>query len=249
LCALNSAGYGAGPGNVAVSDLTILDLDSGTFRTLIADGAVEALYAPSGIELAYILATPSTYELHWRDADGSDRLLASDVSFTWSIAPSGQAVAFTRESGYGLSVDPGLFVASVDAAEVIRVSAVDKAGSGSTADVPVWSPDSAQILLADWGSGPAAELIFANADGSGDDGLAIDPALASNGWATIAIPTILWAPDGETLVVSPAACAEPYGPSPVVRYHLDRRASLLRQGALLAEAGTPIAWENPGESL
>ena len=57
--------HGAGPDNIAVSDLAIFDLTSGTSEPLISDNVVEALWAPNGADLAYILATPETYELRW----------------------------------------------------------------------------------------------------------------------------------------------------------------------------------------
>jgi len=99
--------HGAGPDTIAVSDLAIYDLTTGASQVLLRDNVVEALWAPNGRGLAYILATPETYELRWRTDAGDDRLLARDVTFHWSTAPSGEAIAFARESCYSLTQVPG----------------------------------------------------------------------------------------------------------------------------------------------
>jgi hypothetical protein len=102
---------GAGPGNLAVSDLWMADYPSGSEAMLIeTDSVVEALWAPDGSGFFYIGATPETYELRFRALSGEDRLLARDVAPTWNVSPPGNYVAFTRETGYNLPGAPGLFI-------------------------------------------------------------------------------------------------------------------------------------------
>jgi hypothetical protein len=159
--------HGAGPTPVTVGDLSILGLASGQVSTIFTDDVVEALLAPNGSDIAYILATAGTYELHSRAESGKDRVPASDVAFTWSIAPSGEAVAFRRESRYGLGGTPGLYVVSVFAGVEVQVSDADKAANARTTEVPCWSADSSQLVLPQWAAVDASpRLILANADGS-----------------------------------------------------------------------------------
>lgn len=241
--------HGAGPDNIAVSDLAIYDLTTGTSETLFPDNVVEALWAPNGADLAYILATPETYELRWRTASGEDRRLARDVTFNWSIAPSGEAVAFTRESRYSLTQDPGLFVVRVADGVELKVSDSDAQGYGSVSDQPLWSPDSAWVVMPLWATSDPI-LSLAHADGSGSLDLAIDPAHAAEWWATAAIPNFLWYPDRDRLVAAPAASqAEMGGPSPLVVYDLDLDRGLLENGQLLAEVNALIGWDVPGRSV
>lgn len=242
--------HGAGPGNVSVSDLAILDVASGTVTPLFSDNIVEALWAPNGQDFAYILATPSTYELHWWTAAGEDRLLSDDVTFTWSVSPLGDAVAFTRESGYELSLEPGLFVASVATGTEVRLSDVDKSGRGGIEDQPIWSPDGSFVLLNTWGSPGDPQLVFARSDGSRTVHLMIDPALSSNWWYTDVIPGLLWHPDGEHLLTVPGVSAgEMGGPSPVVLFRIDFERDLLMDAVLLGEAMALIEWAVPGHSV
>jgi hypothetical protein len=241
--------HGAGPDNIAVSDLAVYDLTTGTSETLHPDNVVEALWAPNGLDLAYILATAETYELRWRSASGGDRLLARDVTFNWSIAPSGEAVAFTRESRYSLTSDPGLFVVRVPDGAEIKVSDSDAQGFGSVSDQPLWSPDSDWVVLPLWATSDP-RLSLAHADGSGTLDLEIDPAHAGEWWATAAIPNFLWDPARDRLVAAPATSqGEMGGPSPLVVYDLDLERGALENGTLLAEITALIGWDGPGRSV
>jgi len=244
------ADHGAGPGNLSVSDLAILDVSTGSVSRLFDDGVVEAQWAPNGKDFAYILATDTTYELHWRSADGADRLLALDVSFTWSISPDGGRVAFTRESGYLNPASLGLYVVPASDGMAIRVSSADKSGTGSIDDQPFWSPDGETVLLPLWSGPETSRLVLARSDGGGEVDLAIDPAYASNWWYTLTIPRFLWHPDGEHLVALPAVSHDEMGgPSPLVLYRLDRVTNTLTDAAMFGEAATLIAWNVPGESV
>jgi hypothetical protein len=243
------ATHGAGPGPISVSDLAILDLATGEVQVLLPDNVVEALWAPNGRDLAYIFATPSTYELHWRDSTGDDRILARDVTFNWAISPAGDAIAFTRESRYALTVEPGLYVVGVEDGVEVKVSDADAQGFGSISDQPIWSPDGVWVALPVWASEPM-RVSLGRADGSSALDLQIDPALGSEWWATAALANFIWHPDGVHLVAAPAASQnEMGGPVPIVVYTLDLEAGMLRQGRLIAEVGSLIGWDVPGQSV
>lgn len=241
---------GAGPAGVSVSDLSILDLENGTVEVLLGDDVVKALWSPDGAAIAYILATDRTYELHWRTTDAVDRILAYDVTFTWSIAPSGRAVAFTRESGYGLDIEAGLYVVDVASGEERLIADVDNSGTGSVTDRPYWSPDGRELILSHWGGPDEPRLILAMADGSGAFDLALDEALADEWWATIALTGVIWDIDGSHLLtLSTMASREMDGPSPLVYYRLDRDSLELTDGILLGEVDGMIDWAVPGSSV
>lgn len=250
LMALEFPDQGAGPGGVSVSDLSILNLESGSVETLLEDDVVKGLWSPDGDALAYILATGKTYELLWRTHDGVDRTLAYDVSFTWSIAPSSRVVAFTRESGYELDIEPGLYIVDVDSGEELMIADVDKHGTGSMTDQPYWSPDSSEVILSHWGGPDEPHLILAKADGSGSFDLILDEESAGEWWATIALTDIIWDVDGlHLLTLSSMASSEMGGPSPLVYYRLDRASHKLTDGILLAEVDEMIGWATPGRSI
>ena len=243
------ATHGAGPGPISVSDLAILDLATGEVQVLLPDNVVEALWAPNGRDLAYIFATPSTFELHWRVSTGDDRILARDVTFNWAISPAGDAIAFTRESRYALTVEPGLYVVGVEDGVEVKVSDADAQGFGSISDQPIWSPDGVWVALPVWASEPM-RVSLGRADGSSALDLQIDPALDSEWWATAALANFIWHPDGVHLVAAPAASQnEMGGPVPIVVYTLDLEAGMLREGRLIAEVGSLIGWDVPGRSV
>jgi hypothetical protein len=251
LMAAHWGDHGAGPGNVSVSDLSILDLDTGLVTTLISDNVVEALWSPDGEAIAYILATPATYELHWRGRDGSDRTLAENVTFTWSISPSGETIAFTRESGYEITIDPGFYAVRVDSGDEVKLSDLDKSGTGSTADFPFWSFDASQVILSHYGGPGEARLVWARGDGteSRELGLLTDTGQERR---DLALPFLLWDPDGEHLY---AASGE-YGggggmggPSPLVRYRLERTDYTLVEPETIGSFHQVIGWAVPGYSL
>jgi hypothetical protein len=241
---------GKGPTPASVSDLSILDPNTGAVQTVLPDSVVEAHWAPNGEDIAYILATDTTYELHWRYADGRDVKLASDVAFTWSVSPLGDAVAFTRQSRYGLNAAPGLYIVTIATGKEVKASDVDLAGYGGQADEPVWSPDGQQVALSSWGSPDGQRMVLAQANGSGSIDLKVDPALSGNWWASLALPSFLWDPDNEHWVGAPAVSQGGMGgPSPLVVYRLDRASGTVTEGKLLAEVNTLIGWDMPGRSV
>jgi hypothetical protein len=113
---------GAGPSDLAVGRLTVTDLSTQAKEVVLPDNVVSAGWAPNGLDFAYIMAVPDTYELRWRAATGEDKLLAVDVPHTLRISPDGRSVAFTRESSYGLAADPGLYVVEIETGTETQVS-------------------------------------------------------------------------------------------------------------------------------
>jgi len=254
LMAAEFGDHGAGPGNVSVSDLSILNLGTGQVTQVFPDNVVEAEWGPDGTSFAYILATPVSYELRWRTEGGEDHLLASDVSFTWSVSPSGKVIAFTRETGYELDEAPGLFVVTVPDGRITKLSDADKAGAGSIVDRPAWSPDSREVIFSLWGADPI-RLILARADGSRVFDLAPDPAAADVWWSGMQIPEMLWFPDGEHVLVNTTAIHPDAGMDgmggtrALVTYRIDRSEHRLADGRFVGEAMGLIGWNVPGESF
>jgi len=138
---------GAGPANLSASDLWLYDITTKNDKLIFQDdNVVEAIWAPDGQDFAYLLATPTTYELHWRSVSGADRLLARDVAPTFSFSPDGKSIAFTRESGYKVGV-PGVYIVPVDGGPERKIGSADRMGMGSISDLPLWSPDGQYLLL------------------------------------------------------------------------------------------------------
>jgi Tol biopolymer transport system component len=243
--------HGAGPGNVSVSDLSILDLETGQITTLLSDNVVEAAFAPNGQDIAYILAVPTTYELHWRSPDGVDRILAIDVTFTWGISPTGEQVGFTRESGYEIDIDPGFYVVDISSGEETKLSNVDKSGTGSISDHPFWNFDGSEVILSHYGGPDEARLVWARVDGSKTHDIGLQSG-SGEPWANALISYLLWDPDGEHLYAVPAISTTEGGmggPSPLVRYRLDRTSWTLADGEQVGEVSFVLDWAVPGVSL
>lgn len=250
LYARSFVGPGLGPGRVSASDLAIYNLTANAMTVLFEDDVVEALWAPNGTDLAYILASSAGYELRWRGAGGEERLLARDVSFSWSFSPLGERIAFTRETGYGSAAQPGLYVVDRETGAEVRVSSVDKSGTGGIADAPSWSFDERWVLLSHWGGPDEPQVVLARADGGGDLRLRLDPSLQEQWWYTPVLPRLLWFPDGEHLLGIPEASQQSLGgPYALVRFRLDPEQALLSDGEMLAEVGGLIGWEVPGRSV
>jgi heat shock protein HslJ len=251
LYATHFPNQGAGPAQISVTDLWMLPLTSqeGTpiFQT---DDIVEALWAPDGEQIAYIRATPESYELRWRTPAGEDRLLASDVAFAFSISPDGSRVAFTRESGYQLAVTPGLYVVDVTTGEERHIASVDRAGTGGLEDRPVWSPAGDQVILPVIGHAENLGLWRGAVDASSAGRIEFDPALAAEGWYNVVPSNLLWIDSthlvGTAYLMGPEAAlgGEPH----VIRYELDAGLGTVVGGEILAE-GLLVGWDQPGASV
>lgn len=242
-----SPDQGVGPGNLSVGDLWWLDVRSGQTRAIFTDeNVVEAACAPDGQNFAYVRATPETYELHWYTATGEDKLLAKDVAFTFSVSPAGNQVAFTRESNYNIGGTPGLYVVDIASGQERQISTVDRAGMGSVADQPIWSPDGSHILL------PVASdvntWIVAATDGSQTTQLNFSPEVttALNNYS---VGFVLWHPDGIHLVGSSFPGMQG-GPSKVMLFSLNPALDTVISAKVLREDDSiVVGWNKPGESL
>lgn len=102
--------------------------------------------------------------------------MALDVPREFTLSPDGSAVAFTRESGYGLPGKPGIYVVDITTGYQEMPSDVDRAGTGGTGSAwaPLWSPDGAGLLLRAYAGGSNPGLVWAARDGSWSHAFALD---------------------------------------------------------------------------
>ena len=259
--------HAAGPGGLAAGPLLNLDMSSGQTETLIDDNVVAFAWAPDGQAFAYILAVDDTYELHWHSATGEDILLAVDVPRAFSVAPSGEQIAFTRESGYEVGGEPGLYVVNVADGQERPISAVDRAGLGGSGPTwqPIWSSDESSLLLqVSAGDGP--DFVWAAADGRSEFTFltstlndAIDAAWQEanpGGAMAMCADTRVVLVNGRSLITGVSLCPEPMsGPMPgshLAVLTLDPDAGTLAVEKLLPLPAGPAslaAWNAPGESV
>jgi hypothetical protein len=251
LYASHFSSEGAGPAHLAVSDLWMADYPSGAAQAILpADTVVEALWAPDGQALAYILATPERYELHWRTLAGDDRLLATDLAPTWSVSPSGDRVAFTRESGYESVGPPGLYVVPAAGGAEVKLSDVDRHGSGGIGDRPDWSLDGSHVALSysDPSNGHLG-LIVAAADGSATADLTFGPSVAPEIVSGGMPASVLWHPDLRHLVALGGNYYGMGGPQDVVLFELDPALTTIVGGAAFGVSLGVVDWAVPGTSI
>ncbi len=259
--------HAAGPGSLAAGPLRRLIMSSGQTDTLIDDNVVAFAWAPDGKAFAYILATDETYQLRWHAATGEDFLLAVDVPRSFSIAPSGEAIAFTRESGYEVGGEPGLYVVNVADGQERPISAVDRAGLGGSGSAwqPIWSADESSLLLqVSAGDGP--DFVWAAADGRSEFTFltsALNEAVnaawqEANPGAPMAMcaDTTVVLVNGRSLITGVSLCPEPMsGPMPgshLAVLTIDPDAGTLAVEKLLPLPAGPAslaAWNAPGESV
>ncbi|MCC6456703.1 MAG: META domain-containing protein [Caldilineaceae bacterium] len=246
---------GGGPGQLSVTDLWAYNVKSEQAEPIFQEEViVEAEWAPDGEHLVYVLATDTTYELRWRTPEGEDKLLASDAAFTFSVSPTGEQVAFTRESNYKVGGQPGLYVVDIASGEETMLSDFDRAGTGSIEDKPVWSPDGSHILLSTFGVQPEPELLRATVDQSLEDRetipLAFDSSLSDEEWYGAVPHSALWIE--ETKILGNALLygqESPMGGEPVViLYELNETLDTIVSGAIVAE-GVMVGWDVPGSSI
>lgn len=251
LGASHYADHGAGPGNVAVSDLMKVGPEGSSTVLVPDDVVVEALWMPSGADIVYVRALPDTYELRLLHDDGRDTLLASDVAFTFSPSPNGDLVAFTRESRYGLDEAPkGLFVIDTQGVEERLISSMDRAGSGGIDDLPAWSADQRYVFLTSLAS-ETAGMVVASTDSSGDFELNFDGLLSEEEWYERPITAAIWYPEGSSLL-GLTAVGDGHGmgsASILVRYELDLITGTIVAGEVLGQANAILSWERPGQSV
>jgi hypothetical protein len=161
-------GVGAGVANMAAGPLLLVDFNTQTAAPLVPGSVLSAGWAPNGQGFAYIRATDTTYELVYRDPAGADRVLAGDVPRELSFDPTGQSIAFTRESRYNLSGAPGIYVVDIASGAERQVSAVDRAGmGGSDAAWHIkWSPGGESLIMRAFAEGGGEQLAWAGAGGA-----------------------------------------------------------------------------------
>lgn len=244
-------GLGAGPGNVAVTDLQFLDLKNGMNRQIIPEeNIVEAVWAPDGKHLAYVKSTSTTYELHWMSELGEDRLLASDVAFTFSVSPSGDRVAFTRESNYNINGQPGLYVVDIASGEEWSISDFDREGTGSISDRPIWNSDGSQIILPAAGILSQPGFVRAAVEGSRDNILNLTPSIQEViGRGSIGA-NLLWHPDNRHLIGQVYPDMLGSDPNRIFLFELDPALEQLISAELILEGeGELVGWAEPGVSI
>jgi hypothetical protein len=223
-----------------------MDLEGGQTEPLVEeDLVVRAAWAPNGQDFAYILATFETYELRWRSASGEDKLLAVDVPVEFGFSPSGDEVAFTRESGYEVVSSPGIYIVSVATGLERQISDADAAGQGGIGDKPVWSPDEQHILIPVTG-----DMLRLEADAGPGGALTYDPSLSAESWYDADLEAVLWHPDG-THIVAGALVPDPdeFLLQVILLLELDPALERIVAGTVIAERGFPVDWHVPGESV
>jgi hypothetical protein len=249
LYASHFAFSGAGPANLAVSDLWMADYPGGSESVLIStDSVVEARWAPNGMGVFYIGATPETYELRYRALSGEDRLLASNVAPTWNVSPPGNYVAFTRETGYNVPGSPGLFIVPAEGGAEWQVSSADRHGAGSIDDRPIWSLDELRLALPNYGFAPPS-LVVAAIDASFEAELAYAPEVAANPAIGTAPTNVLWHPDHQHLVAITNYSDAMGGSSAVFLYELAPDGRTVVAATQLATGISLIEWDVPGVSF
>jgi hypothetical protein len=249
LYASHFAFSGAGPGNLAVSDLWMADYPSGTESVLIAtDTVVEALWAPDGSGFFYIGATPETYELRYRPLSGEERLLANNVAPTWNVSPPGNYVAFTRETGYNVPGSPGLFIVPSAGGAEWQLSSSDRNGTGSIDDRPIWSADESRLALPNYGFAPPT-LVVAVIDASFEATLAYTPEVAADPTIGTAPTGVLWHPDNQHLVAITNYADAMGGPSPIFLFELAPDGRTVVAATPLGSGISLIDWDVPGVSF
>lgn len=242
-------GQGAGPANLSVGDLWIYDIKTQQDQVIFPDqNIVEAVFAPNGEDFVYLLATANTYELHWRSAAGEDRLLAVDVSPTFSVSPDGKLVAFTRETGYEVG-EPGVYIASVDGSGERKIGSADRNGSGSISDLPIWSPDGQTILLPVENPAYPSRWVLLKTDGSAELPLRFGPEVPAE-YLRQGLSFSLWMPDSQRMLGSQVQgmIGPPNGQETAV-FDLDLETGIITRAEPVSFGDIIVlGWDKPGES-
>lgn len=243
-------GTGLGPANLSVGDLWSYDVAAQQDQRIIQEeNVVEAVFVPNSLDIVYLRATPDTYELRWRSADGSQDIpLAKDVAPTFSVSPDGKSVAFTRETGYKVGT-PGVYIVSTTGGDERQIGASDRNGSGSISDLPVWSPDSQYILLPVMSQDIPSRWVLLKASGGLEQPLSFATELSPD-LTGVSLAINLWLPNGQQVFLSQVR--EGLGGTPYAEESgvatLDLSTGKVTQFTPVANgARTPLQWEVPGK--
>lgn len=252
--------YGVGPATLSAGTLRMRDLVTGEDVELIPN-VRQAAWMPNGVDFAYILATDSGYELHWRSsADSADRLLALDVPRSFTVSPSGRWLAFTRESRYlGMTLPAGLYLVDVTTSEERQLSDVDREGSGGSGRFSdtIWSPDETSVLLSLEGTPQGGGFEWAAVDGSFSHRLPLDALNAAittaNSTADALCLSFGFLFTGDTLLTAVGVCAD-FGPAEtlhLVTHNLDAATGQISASRLITvgQAFELLTWDTPGQSV
>ncbi len=252
--------YGVGPATLSAGTLRMRDLVTGEDVELIPN-VRQAAWMPNGVDFAYILATDSAYELHWRSgADGTDRVLAMDVPRSFTVSPSGRWLAFTRESRYlGMTLPAGLYLVDVTTGEERQLSDVDREGSGGSGRFSdtTWSPDETSVLLSLEGTPQGGGFEWAAVDGSFSHRLtleAINEAItAANTTTDELCLSFGFLFTGDMLLSAVGICAD-FGPAETLHlaaHDLDAATGQISASRLIpvGQAFELLTWDTPGESV
>jgi hypothetical protein len=206
-------GAGAGVANMAAGPLLLVDFNTQTAAPLVPGSVLSAGWAPNGQGFAYIRATDTTYELVYRDPAGADRVLAGDVPRELSFDPTGQSIAFTRESRYNLGGAPGIYVVDIASGAERQVSAVDRAGmGGSDAAWHIkWSPGGESLIMRAFAEGGSEQLAWAGAGGAWSHAVDFEDINAA---ASAALGIEDACNNGELYLIGPTTLVLGAGPCP-----------------------------------
>jgi Tol biopolymer transport system component len=184
----------------SLSDLYVVNVDSGTLRRLSSGRQTnDPAWAP-GPQIVYSSLVQSRWELFIVDPGGSQRQLTdggAGVNRRSSWSPDGKEIAFFRDAG---GLQPRLNAIRPDGTGLRQLSNLPiDFGRG---DQPAWSPDGSMIAVSTslnghldvvTGNKPGRDLYVVAADGSGERRLtqSAERGVADRG------PT--WSPDGTQL--------------------------------------------------
>lgn len=241
--------HGAGPANLSVGQLWLYDIQSKQNQLIFpAEDIVEAVFAPNGQDFVYLKATETTYELHWRSADGKDRLLAVDVSPTFSVSPDGKQVAFTRETGYKVG-QPGVYIVPSEGGEEKKIGSADRAGAGSISDLPIWSPNGSYLLLPISSLDTPSGWVLIKTDGSAEFPLSFAPDIPPE-YKQQPLAFSLWLPDSQRVLGTQlqGQMGPPYGQETGI-FDLDLNSGVVTAVEPISFGNEMVlGWENPGKN-
>jgi hypothetical protein len=242
--------------------LWFYDLNTGQNEMLLGP-VTSAAWAPNGEGFVYNLAMRHYDQLRWRNAEGEDKLLVPDVSGAFSISPSREMIAFTRQSSDLSESPPGLYIVSIETGEERLISDIAGRGGFGSFSAPLWSANEESILLR-VNQDNRNKLIWVATDGSFsyvlDSFLSIALQNETNDPAGTWCEATAWLLNEDLLVGGIRLCEEPDLPSPamlyLVTYELEPTTGSVGKARLYPNpdenppvSGSQLFWNVPGESV